>query len=154
MIPDGARVFVATRPVDFRKGPASLMALIETSLAAVNFAQTPRSRKALPPHLPRIEVVIDPAAAPCPCGSHDRIRIGEDVSERLDVVPAMLQVIVTRRPKYACRACRDGVVQAPALARLIEAGLATEALLAHVAVSKYADGLLLYRQDEIYRRGA
>ncbi len=90
--------------------------------------------------------------SPCACGSHDRIRIGEDVSERLDVVPAKFRVIVTRRPKYACKTCRDGVVQASAPARLIEAGLPTEALLAHVAVSKYADGLPLYRQGNIYRR--
>jgi hypothetical protein len=45
------------------------------------------------------------------------------VSERLDVIPAQFRVIVTRRPKYACRACTDGVVQAPAPARLIQAGL-------------------------------
>jgi transposase len=130
------------------------LAGIEASLAATSptRTRTARPRKALPPHLPRIEVVIEPDATPCTCGSHDRIRIGEDVSERLDVVPAKFQVIVTRRPKYACRACRDGVVQAAAPARLIEAGLPTEALLAHVAVSKYADGLPLYRQDDIYRR--
>ena len=127
---------------------------VEANLEAANPARTrtPRPRKALPPHLPRIEVVVEPAAAPCACGSHERVRIGEDVSERLDVVPAKFRVIVTRRPKYACKACRDGVVQAPAPARLIEAGLPTEALLAHVAVSKYADGLPLYRQDDIYRR--
>ena len=95
---------------------------------------------------------MEPDASPCACGSHDRIRIGEDVSERLDVVPAKFRVIVTRRPKYACKTCRDGVAQASAPARLIEAGLPTEALLAHVAVSKYADGLPLYRQDNIYRR--
>ena len=50
-------------------------------------------------------------------------RIGEDVSERLDIVPAQFRVLVIRRPKYACRACEDGVVQAPAPARLIEGGL-------------------------------
>jgi transposase len=130
------------------------VAAIEASLAAANpiRVRTARPRKALPGHLPRIEVVVEPEEAPCACGSHDRIRIGEDVSERLDVVPAKFQVIVTRRPKYACKACRDGVVQAPAPARLIEAGLPTEALLAHVAVSKYADGLPLYRQADIYAR--
>lgn len=96
--------------------------------------------------------MVEPDPAPCGCGSHDRVKIGEDVSERLDVVPAKFRVIVTRRPKYACKACREGVVQAPAPARLIEAGLPTEALLAPVAVSKYSDGLPLYRQAEIYRR--
>lgn len=65
--------------------------------------------------------------------------IGEDRSQRLDVIPAQYQVIVTRRPKYACRACEGAVVQAPAPARLIEGGLPTERLVAHVAVAKYAD---------------
>lgn len=61
-------------------------------------------------------------------------------------------MIVTRRPKYACRACTDGVVQAPAPARLIQAGLPTEATVAHVLVSKYADHLPLYRQAQIMSR--
>jgi len=61
-------------------------------------------------------------------------------------------VLVTRRPKYACRSCEDGVVQAPAPARLIEGGLPTEATIAQVLVSKYADHLPLYRQAQIYAR--
>jgi transposase len=61
-------------------------------------------------------------------------RIGEDRSERLDIVPAQFRVLVTRRPKYACRTCEDGVVQAPAPARLIEGGLPTEATVAQVGV--------------------
>ena len=59
---------------------------------------------------------------------------------------------MTRRPKYACRACEDGVIQAPAPARLIEGGLPTEATVAQVLVSKYADHLPLYRQAQIYAR--
>jgi len=54
--------------------------------------------------------------------------------------------LVVRRPKYACRACEDVVVQAPASARLIEGGLPTEATVAQVLVSKYADHLPLYRR--------
>ncbi len=72
--------------------------------------------------------------------------IGEDRSERLDVIPTQHRVLVTRRPKYGCRACEDAVLQAPAPARLIESGLPTEAMIAHVLVSKYADHLPLYRQ--------
>src|SRR6266576_3288190 len=53
-------------------------------------------------------------------------RIDDDKSERLDIVPAQFSVLVTRRPKYACRTCEDGVVQAPAPARLIEGGLPTD----------------------------
>ena len=74
------------------------------------------------------------------------------MSERLDIVPAQLRVIVVRRPKYACRACTDVVVQAPAPARLVEGGLPTEATVAQVLVSKYADHLPLYRQAQIYAR--
>jgi transposase len=58
-----------------------------------------------------------------------KVVIGEDVSERLDVVPAKFRVIVTRRPKYAFKNA-DGVIQAPAPAHIIEGGIPTEALLA------------------------
>jgi transposase len=109
------------------------------------------NRGSLPQHLPRVEEVIEPESLICGCGGCLH-RIGEDVSERLDVVPAQFRVIVTRRPKYACRACTDGVVQAPAPARLIRAGLPTEATVAHVLVSKYADHLPLYRQAQIIGR--
>ena len=78
--------------------------------------------------------------------------IGEDTSERLDVIPAQFRVIVTRRPKLACRACPGTVVQAPAPARLIEGGIPTEAMVAHVLVARYADHLPLYRQAQILER--
>lgn len=80
-----------------------------------------------------------------------KILIGEDISERLDVVAAKFRVIVTRRPKYAFKS-EDGVFQAAAPAHIIEGGIPTEALLAQIAVSKYADGLPLYRQEAIYAR--
>jgi transposase len=129
------------------------------------------NRGHLPKHLPREEVVIAPAETSCPCCGGDLHVIGEDVSERLDKVPAKLRVIVTRRPKYACRSCEKtgadgadgdghpkrpretaGVIQAPAPARLIPGGLPTEALVADVLVSKYADHLPLYRQAQILAR--
>ena len=84
------------------------------------------NRGSLPKHLPRIEEVIEPESMTCACGGCLHC-IGEDVSERLDIVPAQFRVIVTRRPKYACRSCTDGVVQAPAPARLIQGGMPTEA---------------------------
>ncbi len=110
------------------------------------------NRGSLPAHLPRVEVVVDVESMSCPCCSGELHRIGEDVAERLDIIPAQLRVLVTRRPKYACRACEEGVVQAPAPARLIEGGLPTEATVAHVIVAKYADHLPLYRQAQIYAR--
>lgn len=109
------------------------------------------NRGALPKHLPRIEEIIEPESLTCVCGGCLHC-IGEDVSERLDIVPAQFRVIVTRRPKYACRSCTDGVVQAPAPARLIQGGIPTEATVAHVLVSKYADHLPLYRQAQICGR--
>ena len=110
------------------------------------------NRGSLPPHLPRIEIVVDVEDRSCPCCAAPLHRIGEDLSERLDVVPAQFRVLVVRRPKYACRACTDGVSQAPAPARLIEGGLPTDATVAQVIVSKYADHLPLYRQAQIFSR--
>ncbi len=106
----------------------------------------------LPAHLPRIERVIEPQSTQCPCGCGEMARIGEDRTERLDIVPAQLRVIVTVRPKYACRACEEGVTQAETPAHLIEGALPTEGAIAHVLVSKYADHCPLYRQAQIYAR--
>jgi transposase len=115
-------------------------------------AQRRRNRGALPAHLPRIEQVVEIDNPTCPCCAGLLHRIGEDVSERLDIVPAQFRVLVVRRPKYACRSCEEVVVQAPAPARLVEGGIPTEATVAHVLVSKYADHLPLYRQTQIYAR--
>ncbi|WP_073256633.1 IS66 family transposase [Shimia gijangensis] len=108
------------------------------------------NRGSLPRHLERIEKIIEPETT-CTCGAVRHV-IGEDISERLDVIPAQFRVIVTRRPKYACRSCEDGIIQAPAPAHIITGGVPTEATLAHVLVSKYADHLPLYRQAQIYSR--
>jgi transposase len=106
----------------------------------------------LPLHLPREEVVIEPEAKACPCCGGALHVIGEDTSERLDKILSRLRVIVTRRPKYACRSCTDGVVQAPAPNRLIPGGLPTEALVADVLEAKYANHLPLYRQAQMFAR--
>ncbi len=127
----------------------------EQASPAVRQAQVAKrrtNRGSLPAHLPRIEIVVDIDDHACPCCSNDLHRIGEDVSEKLDLVPAQFRVLVVRRPKYACRTCEEVVVQAPAPARLIEGGIPTEATVAQVLVSKYADHLPLYRQAQIYKR--
>jgi len=111
-----------------------------------------RNRGRLPAHLPRVERVIEPESTMCPCGCGAMARIGEDVSERLDVIPAQFRVLVTRRPRYACRRCSGAVVQAPAPERVVPGGLPTEALIAQVVVSKFGDHVPFYRQAEIYRR--
>jgi transposase len=104
---------------------------------------------ALPKSLPRCEQIIEPETTICPCCAGKLHRIGEDVSEALDVEPAILRVLRTIRPKYACRACEEVVVQAKAPARLVEGGMVTTALVVHIAVAKYGWQSTLYRQVQI-----
>jgi len=124
----------------------------DPGLRARRAARRRASRGALPSHLPRVEVTLAPGDTACPCCRGAMAVIGHDTSERLDVIPAQFRVIVTKRPKLACRACAGTVVQAPAPARLIEGGIPTEALVAHVLVARYADHLPLYRQAQIMAR--
>jgi transposase len=107
------------------------------------------NRGALPAHLPRVDVTIEPEDTNCSCCRAPMHVIGEETSQRLDVIPAQFRVIVTHRPKYACRACEQAVVQAPAPERLIKGGLPTEAMVAYVLVAKYAWHLPLYRQAQM-----
>jgi transposase len=76
-------------------------------------------RGRLPPHLPRVELVLEPEDTACPCCRGEMTVIGHDASERLDVIPSQFRVLVTRRPKLACRACAGVVAQAAAPERLI-----------------------------------
>lgn len=136
---------------------------VETALAEAEEARDKASRSrpdrlrktnrgSLPAHLERIEQVVDVEDKACPCCGGALHPIGEDVSERLHVVPTTFRVLVTRRPRYGCRSCESAVVQAPAPARIVEGGIPTEALIAQVLVAKYADHLPLYRQAQIYAR--
>src|SRR5215469_1403914 len=116
-------------------------------------ARVPRrpARRPLPDHLPRETQTYEPKQASCPeCGGTLR-RLGEDVSEVLEFLPARFKVIRIVRPKLSCAAC-EHIVQAPAPSRPIDRGLAGPGLLAHVLVSKFAHHLPLYRQAEIYAR--
>jgi transposase len=115
----------------------------------------PRPRRnlgALPAHLPRYEVVIDIEDRDCPCCGGALHVIDEVRTEQLDIMPARLRVRVTRRPRYACRACEEAVVVAPAPERPIDGGLPTEAMVVHVLVSKFRDSLPLYRQSQMLAR--
>jgi transposase len=136
---------------DLQQGAAEIEAQEEKDEPALKTRRTRErrtNRPSLPGHLPRVDVVIEPKSTACPCCAGAMHVIGEDVAERLDVIPAQYQVIVTHRPKYACRACEGKVVQAPAPARLIEGGLPTERMVASVLVAKYADHTPLYRQAQ------
>src|SRR5215475_8247254 len=115
-------------------------------------AAAPRKRRlnrgALPAHLPRIHKTVAPADTKCPCCKKPMHVIGEETSERLDVIPAQYRVIVTHRPRLACRAC-ERIVEAPAPEHLIRSGLPSEAMVASVLVAKYGWHLPLYRQAKM-----
>jgi transposase len=118
-----------------------------------------RGRKPLPDHLPRVEVVHDlgDEEKVCACG-YQMTRIGEEKCEKLDYIPAKVQVIRNIGPKYACKHCEGidsngpTVKIAPAPAQLLAKSNATAGLLAHLFISKFADALPFYRQQKIFAR--
>ena len=109
------------------------------------------TRRALPDHLPRQTRRHEPKETVCPQCQGELRKLGEDVSEMLEYVPASFVVIRHVRTKLSCTKC-DCIVQAEAPSRPIERGVAGPGLLAHVLVSKYCDHLPLYRQSEMYAR--
>jgi transposase len=132
------------------------IAAIETELAATAPAapttrvkQQPK-RKALPPELPRTVITHEPDNTHCQCGCQLK-RIGEDVSEKLDYTPGEFTVEHHVRGKWVCEGC-ETLTQAPVPAQVIDKGIPTSGLLAHVLVAKYADHLPLYRQETIFGR--
>ncbi len=133
---------------DLEQAIAKAEAIEEKASAAASGAKRRSNRGALPAHLPRIHETLAPADTNCPCCRAPMHAIGEDTCERLDVVPAQYRVIVTHRPKLACRAC-ETIVEAPAPEHLIRAGLPTEAMVASVLVAKYGWHLPLYRQAKM-----
>src|SRR5580765_3997539 len=129
-------------PEESQLAPAASSILISTA--------KPR-RRPLPEHLPRTTQTHLPQSSVCPdCGGGLR-KLGEDVAEVLEYVPACFKVIRHVRPKLSCGHC-ERIVQAPAPSRPIARGLAGPGLLAHVLISKYCDHQPLYRQSEIYAR--
>jgi len=111
-------------------------------------------RKPLPDYIEREEVLHDlpEAEKVCPHDGTLLERIGEEVSEQLDVIPARVRVLRHIRPKYACPCCRQGIKTAPMPPQPIPRSIASPGLLAHVATAKYADALPLYRQEDILQR--
>ncbi|MBF0097485.1 MAG: IS66 family transposase [Magnetococcales bacterium] len=111
-------------------------------------------RKPLPPSLPRVDVVHDlpESEKVCALDGSTLVEIGRECSEQLDIIPAKVQVIRHVQIKYGCPHCHQGVKTTPMPPRILPKALASAAMLAHVVVSKYADGLPLYRQSGILVR--
>ncbi len=109
-------------------------------------------RAPLSAHLDREETHLHPDDLDCPCCGSEMKPAGEEISEELGMVPARFFVRRTVRHKYACRACEDAVVRPPLPPAAIEKSMAGSDVLAAIVVSKYADHLPLYRQQQIYRR--
>lgn len=107
-------------------------------------------RTALPAEFPRTVITHEPEQSHCACGCALR-RIGEDVSEKLDYTPGKFSVERHIRGKWVCNQC-DTLTQAPVPPHVIDKGIPTTGLLAHVLVAKYADHLPLYRQEKIFAR--
>lgn len=143
----------------FNEAEALAHEKIQPPLTIAEHTRQKPKRKPLPADLPRVEVIhdIDEAQKVCACGAQ-LSRIGEDVCEKLDIIPAKIRVIRHIRPKYACKSCEGvesvgpTVMIAPPPAQIIPKGIATPGLLAQVAVSKYCDALPLYRQEKIFER--
>ncbi|MEE3215858.1 MAG: IS66 family transposase, partial [Pseudomonadota bacterium] len=111
-------------------------------------------RVALPPELPRVEVIheLPEDARHCHHDGTELKEIGKEISEELHVVPARIEVIRHVRIKYGCPDCEEGVQIAPAPAKLLPKSNASPTLLAYVATAKYQDALPLYRQSQIFAR--
>ena len=108
-------------------------------------------RQPLPEHLPRIEHRHEPESCTCGKCGKDLVKIGEDVSEQLDVEPAKFFVHRHIRPQYACRACKS-ITAAPIPPAVIDGGMAAVGLLTWVMMSKFLDHLPLYRLEQIAAR--
>ncbi len=132
------------------------LAGIEAELEALKptpSAPQPRQkpkRTALPAELPRTLVHHEPEDTQCTCG-YALKRIGEDVSEKLDYTPGVFNVERHIRGKWVCDQC-ETLIQAPVPAQVIDKGIPTTGLLAQVMISKFADHLPLYRQEQIFGR--
>lgn len=110
-------------------------------------------REALPAHLPRVDQRIEPEDTHCPapgCGQA-MVRVGEDISERLDIIPAQFFVQRQIRGKWACRCCQL-LVQEPAAPQVFDNALPTPGLQAHTVISRFVDHIPYYRQEQINAR--
>lgn len=126
----------------------------EGEIAIPAHTRRKRGRKRLPAWIPREEILHDLSEAEKVCEKDGEAlqEIGREVSEQLEVIPAVFRVLRHVRPKYACPRCKEGVKIAPVPPQPIPKSLVSPSLLAHVVVSKYADALPLYRQAGMFER--
>ena len=130
------------------------IAAVESELKLPVTSSVPRTRagrQTLPEHLERVEVRHEPDSCTCTACQSNLVKIGEDVSEQLDIEPARFFVIRHIRPQYACRQC-ETITAAPVAPAVIDGSLAASGLLTWVAISKYMDHLPLYRLEQIAAR--
>ena len=123
---------------------------LKASPSAGDKKKTKPKRAALPQELAHIEIRHEPDSTTCACGCALQ-RVGEDVSQKLDYTPGVFTVQNHVRGKWACRDCRT-LTQAPVPAEIIDKGIPTAGLLAHVLMAKHSDHLPLYRQEAIFGR--
>jgi transposase len=143
----------------FNEAEQAKAAGIPEKIVIAQHSRKKTGRKPLPKDLPRVQVIHDLAEDEkiCDCGSH-LSRIGEEVCEKLDIIPAKVRVIRHIRYKYACKSCEGVDSDAPTVkiaatpVQLIPKSIATAGLLAHLLVSKFEDALPFYRQEKILAR--
>ncbi|MFC1746474.1 IS66 family transposase [Candidatus Riflebacteria bacterium] len=129
------------------------------TIKITEYSRRKKGRKKLPEDLPRVDIIHDLSEEEklCACG-HEMNRFGEDVSEKLDIIPAKIRVLRHIRPKYACKNCEgledDGptIKISPVPPQIIEKSLASPSLLAYCLISKFCDALPFYRQEKIFKR--
>jgi transposase len=128
---------------------AARLAAATEKITVASFGRRRPARRPLPDHLPR-ERIVYPAPTVCPCCGGGTLRkIGEDVTEMLELIPRQWKVIQHVREKFSCRAC-EAITQPPAPSHPIARGRAGPKLLAHILFSKYGLHLPLNRQSAVY----
>jgi transposase len=132
---------------------------VEAVTVVPSYTRKKRGRKPLPESLPRVDVIHDitEEEKQCACGCEMK-QIGEDVSEKLDIIPAKIQVLRHIRYKYACKNCegsesdKAAVKTAPLPPQIIPQGIVSPGLLAWVLAGKFCDALPFYRQEKLFAR--
>jgi transposase len=150
--PDQLRLFTEDAPEDSVEVTPEELPETEDATPARRWRR--RGRQHLPERLPRerIEYELPSEELPCPDCGHARVKIGEEVSEQLEYVPASMRVLQHCRFRYACRPCQEHVALADKPPQPIEKGLPGPGLLAQTITSKFSDHLPLYRLEDIYAR--